>query len=166
MARARAWPSVVLPTPGTPSISRWPLAKMETKARRRTSSLPRITVRRLASSAPARRAVAIIVSGAISADSTMRAAEAAVTDVTGSRRFDFLCVTLCPLWLRMNAEPQGTQRYTGENPPLKLLPSARHSKQRLYWENSAGLPVRRSILFAVGGWVENRLPKLIPPRNG
>src|ERR1700687_728650 len=81
MARARAWPSVVLPTPGTPSMSRWPLAKMETRARRRTSSLPRMTRRRLASSSPARRAVAISVSGAIGADSTMRAAVAAVTAV-------------------------------------------------------------------------------------
>src|SRR5208283_906389 len=54
MARARAWPSVVLPTPGTPSISRWPLAKMETRARRRTSSLPRMTVRSDCSSRAAR----------------------------------------------------------------------------------------------------------------
>src|ERR1017187_3118169 len=65
MARARAWPSVVLPTPGTPSISRWPLAKMETRARRRTSSLPRMTRRRLFSSSAARREAATRVSGAI-----------------------------------------------------------------------------------------------------
>ena len=31
--------------------------------------------------------------------------------------------------------------------------------------NSAGRPVNLSIRFAVGGCVENRLPKLIP-RNG
>ncbi len=37
---------------------------------------------------------------------------------------------------------------------------------RPYCPNSAGLPVNRSIRFAVGGWVENKLPKLIPPRNG
>ena len=30
---------------------------------------------------------------------------------------------------------------------------------------SAGRPVSRSIRFAMGGWVENRLPRLIP-RNG
>src|SRR5208282_5567415 len=65
MARASAWPSVVLPTPGTPSISKWPLAKIETKARRRTSSFPRITRRRLFSSSAARREVATRVSGAI-----------------------------------------------------------------------------------------------------
>ena len=34
---------VVLPTPGTPSISKCPWASTETRARRTTSSLPRIT---------------------------------------------------------------------------------------------------------------------------
>jgi len=34
-----------------------------------------------------------------------------------------------------------------------------------YWVNSAGRPVRRSIRFAIGGWVENKLPKFMP-RNG
>src|SRR5580704_1408240 len=40
MARERAWPSVVLPTPGTPSMSRCPRAKMLTRARRTTSPFP------------------------------------------------------------------------------------------------------------------------------
>ena len=37
-----------------------------------------------------------------------------------------------------------------------------------YCINSAGLPVRRSILFAIGGWVENRLANVpaLTPRNG
>ena len=34
-----------------------------------------------------------------------------------------------------------------------------------YCVNSAGRPVSRSIRLAIGGWVENRLPKFIP-RNG
>ena len=34
-----------------------------------------------------------------------------------------------------------------------------------YCVNSAGRPVSRSMRFAIGGWVENRLPKFIP-RNG
>jgi hypothetical protein len=34
-----------------------------------------------------------------------------------------------------------------------------------YWVNSAGRPVKRSIRFAIGGWVENKLPKFMP-RNG
>src|SRR5437763_2116558 len=45
MDRASAWPSVVLPTPGTPSINKCPRAKIETRARRTTSSLPRIILR-------------------------------------------------------------------------------------------------------------------------
>ena len=31
-----------------------------------------------------------------------------------------------------------------------------------YCWNSAGRPVSRSILMAIGGWVENKLPKFIP----
>src|SRR6516165_7744867 len=31
-----------------------------------------------------------------------------------------------------------------------------------YCWNSAGRPVKRSIRFAIGGWVEKRFPKLIP----
>ena len=31
-----------------------------------------------------------------------------------------------------------------------------------YWVNSAGRPVRRSIRFAIGGCVENKLPRFIP----
>ena len=64
-ARARAWPSVVLPTPGTPSISRWPRAKIETSARRTTSSLPRMTLRSAVSSCTARWEAAVAVSGDI-----------------------------------------------------------------------------------------------------
>src|SRR5467141_3253258 len=40
---ASAWASVVLPTPGTSSTSRCPLASIATMARRMTSSLPRMT---------------------------------------------------------------------------------------------------------------------------
>ncbi len=40
---ASACASVVLPTPGTSSTSRWPLASIATMARRMTSSLPRMT---------------------------------------------------------------------------------------------------------------------------
>ena len=65
MARAKACPSVVLPTPGTPSISRWPRAKMLTRARRTTSSLPRITRRSAFSSSAAFWETAITVSGDI-----------------------------------------------------------------------------------------------------
>src|SRR5581483_4116210 len=55
-ARAIACPSVVLPTPGTPSMSRWPRAKIETSARRTTSSFPRMIVRSALSSCAARLA--------------------------------------------------------------------------------------------------------------
>src|SRR5579864_9434480 len=65
MARARACPSVVLPTPGTPSMSRCPRAKMLTSARRTTSSLPRITRRRAFSSSTALVDTAMAVSGDI-----------------------------------------------------------------------------------------------------
>ena len=41
-ARASAWASVVLPTPGTSSISRWPRASRQTSESRTTSGLPRI----------------------------------------------------------------------------------------------------------------------------
>jgi starvation-inducible DNA-binding protein len=40
--RARACASVVFPTPGTSSISRWPFASRQASERRRTSSFPRI----------------------------------------------------------------------------------------------------------------------------
>ena len=40
--RARACARVVLPTPGTSSISRWPRASRQTSERRTTSGLPRI----------------------------------------------------------------------------------------------------------------------------
>jgi hypothetical protein len=35
----------------------------------------------------------------------------------------------------------------------------------LYWKNSAGCPVRRSIRFAIGGWVEKR-PLTLTPSSG
>src|ERR1700723_2332455 len=60
---------------------------METSARRRTSSLPRMTRRRLLSSSAARREVATRVSGAIAGDSTMLVAPLAVTNVTVGFRF-------------------------------------------------------------------------------
>src|SRR5271169_3800384 len=52
--RASACASVVLPTPGTPSISRCPRANSATSARRTTSSVPRITRRSAPSSCIAR----------------------------------------------------------------------------------------------------------------
>src|ERR1700687_48726 len=132
-ARARAWPSVVLPTPGTPSISRCPLAKMETRARRRTSSLPRMTVRRLFSSSAARREVATRASGAIRGDFTMRVAEVAVTNVIVRRR-DLthlvspvhLCVPLCSLWFKHFFTTGNTEVHR-ENLPPKLF--AVHGEQ-------------------------------------
>jgi hypothetical protein len=36
------------------------------------------------------------------------------------------------------------------------------SQERFYCVNSAGLPVSRSMRFAIGGWVENSPAKLIP----
>src|SRR5215469_3738407 len=71
MARARACPSVVLPTPGTPSISRCPRARMLTNARRTTSSLPRITRRSEFSRSAALWETATAVSGDILFDSTV-----------------------------------------------------------------------------------------------
>src|SRR5215467_2949314 len=75
MARARACPSVVLPTPGTPSMSRCPRAKMLTRARRTTSSLPRITRRRAFSNSTALVDTARAVSGDISFDSNLMVRE-------------------------------------------------------------------------------------------
>src|SRR6202048_91249 len=65
MAQAKACPSVVLPTPGTPSIKRCPRAKMLTSASRTTSSFPRITRRSAPSSCSALCDAAIAVSGDI-----------------------------------------------------------------------------------------------------
>src|SRR5216684_2772531 len=65
MAQAKACPSVVLPTPGTPSIKRCPRAKMLTSASRTTSSFPRITRRRACSSCSALCDATIAVSGDI-----------------------------------------------------------------------------------------------------
>src|SRR5262249_4120527 len=64
-ARARAWPSVVFPTPGTPSINKCPRAKIQTRASLRTSSLPRITLRSEDSNCAARVEAAAAVSGDI-----------------------------------------------------------------------------------------------------
>src|SRR6185312_9304651 len=77
MARASACASVVLPTPGTPSISRCPRASTDTIARRTTSSLPRITLRSAASRRTAREAVDVMVAfcSDILANLTMRRAE-------------------------------------------------------------------------------------------
>src|ERR1700693_5704083 len=63
MARARAWAGGGLPRPGTPSISKCPRARTETRASRMTSSLPRITLRSAFSSCVARWDEAIAVSG-------------------------------------------------------------------------------------------------------
>src|ERR1022692_973579 len=83
MARASACPSVVLPTPGTPSISRCPRAKMLTSARRTTSSFPRITRRRAFSSSAALWDTAVAVSRDIWLDFTIWRGARGVTDVTG-----------------------------------------------------------------------------------
>src|SRR5580698_6013941 len=48
--RANAWASVVLPTPGTSSISRWPRASRQTRDSLTTSGLPRIADPRTTSS--------------------------------------------------------------------------------------------------------------------
>src|SRR5580658_5431167 len=40
--RASAWASVVLPTPGTSSINKWPRASRQARDRRSTSALPTI----------------------------------------------------------------------------------------------------------------------------
>src|SRR5271157_1807374 len=47
---ASAWARVVLPTPGTSSMSRWPRASKQTRDRRTTSVLPRSAVPRADSS--------------------------------------------------------------------------------------------------------------------
>ena len=128
------------------------LAKMDTSARRRTSSLPRITRRRLFSSSAARREVATIVSGAIRGDSTMALPEWPVTGVMG----------LSAISRQSSVKAQSEAALMGGT----------HSRIEIAWKlrtyrpKSAGRPVSRSIRFAVGGWVENRLPKLIPPKNG
>src|SRR5215469_2352851 len=83
MARARACPRVVLPTPGTPSISRCPRAKMLTSARRTTSSLPRMMRRRAFSSSAALLDTAIAVSGDIRLILIYRTENGGVTVVTG-----------------------------------------------------------------------------------
>ena len=106
----------------------------------------------------------------------MRVAEVAVTNVIVQRRdlTDLvspvhLRVPLCSLWLKHFFTTRNTEAHR-ENlaPKLFAVLFAVHgdSKLRVYWKNSAGRPVNRSILFAVGGCVENRLPKLIPPKNG
>ena len=49
-----------------------------------------------------------------------------------------------------------------------LLEAAGNFKFRMlsaYCVNSAGLPVSRSILLAIGGCVENKLPKFIPSKG-
>jgi hypothetical protein len=102
----------------------------------------------------------------------MWVAEVAVTNVIVRRR-DLthlaspmhLRVPLCSLWFKHFFTTENTEVHR-ENLPPKLFAVHGDSKLRVYWKNSAGRPVNRSILFAVGGWVENRLPKLIPPRNG
>ena len=55
-------------------------------------------------------------------------------------------------------------RQTGDYQPTEGI-SAGRRVLFAYWVNSAGRPVRRSIRFAIGGWVENKLPKFMP-RNG
>src|SRR5580658_9098982 len=40
--RAKAWARVVLPTPGTSSINKWPRASRQASDRRNTSAFPRI----------------------------------------------------------------------------------------------------------------------------
>jgi len=52
-----------------------------------------------------------------------------------------------------------------KNPDSEEAKSQKLRAKSSYCINSAGLPVRRSMRFAIGGWVENRLPKFIP-RNG
>src|SRR5579864_8232394 len=82
MARASACARVVLPTPGTPSMSRCPRARMLTSARRTTSSLPRITRRNAFSSSIALWDTAIAVSGDIGSILLSASEMEGVTDVT------------------------------------------------------------------------------------
>ena len=58
---------------------------------------------------------------------------------------------------------RGFRKGESWTPNLKIKTA--ESNTRHYCMNSAGRPVRRSIRFAIGGWVENKLPKFIP-RNG
>src|SRR5882724_8550231 len=67
MTRAKACAKVVLPTPGTPSSNRCPRAKIETSAKRTTSSLPRMTERKALSNWPTRVARPAAVLGDIAA---------------------------------------------------------------------------------------------------
>jgi hypothetical protein len=46
--------------------------------------------------------------------------------------------------------------------PKLLVPSSQKLEAGSHCINSAGLPVSRSIRFAIGGCVENKLPKFIP----
>src|ERR1700722_2066655 len=81
MARANACPSVVFPTPGTPSINKCPRAKMLTSASRTTSSLPRITRQSAFSRSAAFCDTATAVSGDIGWILLSGMRSAGVTDV-------------------------------------------------------------------------------------
>jgi hypothetical protein len=93
-----------------------------------------------------------MISGAIRGDSTMGVALLTVTNVTGVLISRLSCVVEFVVHEVVRRALDDTEEQN-----LEL---------RTYRPKSAGLPVKRSIRFAVGGWVENRLPKLIPPMNG
>lgn len=91
-------------------------------------------------------------------DITIRHESGGVTDVTGPLALD--------LWLLAQANPQNTNHKLRTS--LNRQTCKRFSQepkliaQSPYCKNSAGRPVSRSILLAIGGCVENRFPKFIP----
>ena len=59
-------------------------------------------------------------------------------------------------------------RTGNRQPGTDKPPKIRRLKQfpaSCYCVNSAGRPVNRSMRLAIGGWVENKLPKFIPNRG-
>src|SRR5208337_2450523 len=156
-ARAIACPRVVLPTPGTPSISKWPRASRETTDRRTISSLPRMTLRSAFSSSVARDETALAVSGDI-----RRRFYNAERDRVGYLRHG-LGYWLLAFGSWPNPDKQAKSCNLRAN---SQEPTAKSQWPHFYCINSAGRPVSRSIRLAMGGCVENRLPKLIPPSRG
>src|SRR5580698_4304149 len=166
MARERAWPSVVLPTPGTPSMSRCPRAKMLTRARRTTSSLPRITRRSAFSNSAAFWKMAtcdgaLAISGDIVFDSTIALRGGGVTGVLGTS-YQLSAVSSQPSALSLKQIPPlrfaldrndkfflwDSRLFIERNCSPYLQPFLADSS---YCINSAGLPVRRSMRLAIGG---------------
>src|SRR5450755_1814823 len=94
------------------------LAKMETRARRRTSSLPRMTRRKLFSSSAARRAVATRVSGAIELDSTMRARRL-LSYLCHERRLNFADLAFAQVEQQRQAKRDSYSKNSDQGQPAK-----------------------------------------------